>query len=200
MIAALVRRLWFNLSYWLPGKPPWDSGISPPELTALVEGSEGGAPPLPPGRLLDLGCGTGTNVLYLARHGWLAVGVDFAGQAIRQARRKARSAPPEVAARCEFHTADATKLEFLEPGFDLALDMGCFHSLAPRQRERYATGLARLMRPGGLYLLYAFQPDPEGPSGVSEADVAGTFAEAFQVVRVEQGTGRPSAWYTLCKT
>jgi SAM-dependent methyltransferase len=195
-VNSLVRYLWFNLSYWLPGKPPWDSGISPPELVAVVEGT-GGRPPHPPGRALDLGCGTGTNVLYLARHGWQAVGVDYAVSAVRGARRKASAQPPDVQARVAFHAADVTDLAFLQPPFDLALDMGCFHSLAPRQREAYAAGLARLLRPGALYLLYAFKPTDGWSGGVSEESVPQLFGGGFRVVNVEQGTGRPSAWYTL---
>ncbi len=195
-MAAFVRRLWFNLSYWLPGKPPWDSGISPPELVAVVEGAEGQAP-LRPGRALDLGCGTGTNVLYLARNGWQAVGVDYAGRAIALAREKAAAAPPEMAACCEFHRADVTNLSFLQGLFDLALDMGCFHSLEPPLRRRYAAGLAPLMRSGSLYMLYAFKPEAGIAAGVTEADVAAIFGQAFEVVKIEQGAGRPSAWYTL---
>ena len=42
-----------------------------------------------PGRALDLGCGTGTTVLWLAQQGWTAVGVDFSSLAIESARRKA---------------------------------------------------------------------------------------------------------------
>lgn len=189
-----MRRLFFNFWYWLPGKPPWDSGISPPELTQVVEGSAD-APALPPGRALDLGCGTGTNVIYLAQHGWRAVGVDFAGRAIAQARRKAKSAGADSLS--EFHVADVTDLSFLQPPFDLALDMGCFHSLDPSGRPRYAEGLARLLQPGALHLLYAFKPGGDGPPGVAAQDVLATFQAAFRAVKIEQGSGRPSAWYTL---
>lgn len=191
-----MRRLTFGLWYWLPGQPPWDSGISPPELKAVVEGpADNPASRLRPGRALDLGCGTGTNVVYLAQHGWQAVGVDFAGRAIARARRKAQAA--SLAARCAFHRADVTDLSFLQPPFDLALDMGCLHSLDPAGRPRYAAGLGRLLRAGALYLLYAFKPGGDGPRGLSEEEVLTVFQAAFRAVKIQQGTGRPSAWYTL---
>ena len=64
------------------GRTPWDTGITPPEVVEEVSGME-------PGRALDLGCGTGTNVLWLAQLGWIAVGVDFSQLAIESARRTA---------------------------------------------------------------------------------------------------------------
>ena len=64
-----MQQLWWNLVYRF-GKTPWDTGITPPELRAVVESGQ-----VPPGRALDLGCGTGTNVIYLARHGLEVVGV-----------------------------------------------------------------------------------------------------------------------------
>ena len=196
MNSTIIRWLWFNLSYWLPGKPPWDSGISPPELVEVVEGSED-RPPRPTGRALDLGCGTGTNVTYLARHGWQAVGVDYAGRAIRAARRKAAGLPPEAAARCTFYQGDVARLDLPGEKFDLALDMGCFHSLAQSQRGRYAAGLADVLRPGAIYLLYAFKPDDGWDGGVVEEHLPRIFGPAFRMIKVEEGKGRPSAWYTL---
>jgi SAM-dependent methyltransferase len=147
----------------------------------------------PSGRALDLGCGTGTNVVYLARHGWEAVGVDFVGRAIAKARGRARDA----AVGSRFFVGDVTRLELTGP-FDFALDIGCLHSIPVHGRAGYAAGLARVMRSGGSFLLYAFAPG--GPAvGLTGEDVRATFADAFDVVRVEEGKGRSSAWYTLVK-
>lgn len=181
-----MRRLLFSLWYWLPGRRRWDTGVTPPELERFVASH-------PPGRALDLGCGTGTNVVYLARHGWSAVGVDFAGRAIAKARRRARDA----GVSSTFVVGDVTQLAVAGP-FDLALDLGCLHSIAPSGRAGYAEGLGRAVRSGGTFLLYAFAPD--GPTfGLTADDVRTTFASAFDVMGVEEGKGRPSAWYTLVR-
>jgi len=153
---------------------------------------------MPPGRALDLGCGTGTNCIYLARHGWEVVGVDFSAVAIRRARRRARRAGVTV----RFYRADVTDLSFLDGPFDLALDTGCLHSVPSERWERYAEELARLVRPGGLYLLYAFslRPDRVVPRGFAPEEVRDLFAAAFVIEREEQGgdpSGPPAAWYWL---
>jgi SAM-dependent methyltransferase len=190
---------WERLMFWLAylrGRVPWDTNVTPPELVNTVEGPDA----LPPGRALDLGCGTGTNVIYLAKQGWQAVGVDFVGRAIQGAREKAQGA--DVAAH--FYAGDVTRLKAI-PGltgtFDLALDIGCFHSLKPERRKRYASGLVDRLRPGATYLLYAWGPRQgrlQG-RGVTPAEVKAIFAPHLQVLRVQQGEERgwPSAWYWL---
>jgi SAM-dependent methyltransferase len=189
----LDGRSWsFDLRYLL-GRPPWDTEVTPPEVAELIEGGE-----LAPGRALDLGCGTGTNCIYLARHGWEVVGVDFSILAIRRARRKARWAGGD----CQFYRGDVTDLAFLADPFDLALDIGCLHSLPPESWGRYAAEVARLVRPSGLYLLYAFTPRPDqsAPRGVAPEEVRSLFASAFTLEREEGGedlSGPRSAWYWL---
>jgi SAM-dependent methyltransferase len=189
----LGRKSWsFDLRYLL-GRPPWDTAVTPPEVVELIEGED-----LPPDRALDLGCGSGTNCIYLARHGWEVVGVDFSVLAVYQARRKARRAGVD----CQFYRGDVTDLAFLADPFDLALDIGCLHSLPPEGWERYAAEVARLVRPGGLYLLYAFTPRPDQdiPRGVAPEEVRSLFAPAFAVEREERGedpSGPRSAWYWL---
>ena len=65
------------------GTAPWDTGVTPPEVVELIEGDHP-----PTGRALDLGCGTGTNVAYLAAHGFEVVGIDFSRPAIERARAR----------------------------------------------------------------------------------------------------------------
>jgi SAM-dependent methyltransferase len=186
----MLRRLMFNVMY-RAGTPRWDTNVTPPELVALVER-------LPAGRALDLGCGTGTNAIYLAERGWDVVGVDFVGKAIAAARRKAAAAGVKI----DFRQGDVTRLESLEPPFDLAVDIGCFHGMQEDRRTAYATGLRRLLRPGGTYLLYAFKPVrvfAAMTAGLTEEDVLACFADGFESVQIEQGTRPPSAWYTFVR-
>jgi SAM-dependent methyltransferase len=190
MIHRLIYSLWYFFS------PPWDTGITPPEVVEAVEGPDA----LLPGRALDLGCGTGTNSLYLARHGWQVEGIDMAWTAIIQARRKARGTGLKVS----FHAADVTRLDFLQPAFDLALDIGCFHSLGPGGRRRYRDQLRRLLRPGGRYMLYAFGPR-QGflmDMGIMSDELQALFQPDFRLVRKERGTdpgGSSAGWYWLEK-
>ncbi len=170
------------------GSPRWDTGVVPPEVRRLVEEER-----LAPGRALDLGCGTGTSAIYLAVHGWDVAGVDFVPKAIAAAKRRAAEA--RVSDRARFLVGDVTALPDLGT-FDLALDIGCFHSLPRDRRARYAAGVAAVLRPGAPLLLYAFIQ--EGVPGVREDEVAATFSE-LEIVSADLGSdrGRTSAWYRM---
>jgi cyclopropane fatty-acyl-phospholipid synthase-like methyltransferase len=186
-LRKFLRRLFFN--FWYYRSPPWDTGVSPPELVAFIERH-------PPGRALDLGCGTGTNVLTLAHHGWEATGVDFAPRAIRIAKRKARQANIDV----DLRVADVTKLQDANRPFDLVLDMGCFHSLPPASKLDYINNLERLLEPGGTYLMYGFfnEAADSGP-GLVEADLE-KLKERLRLVERQEGTERgqrSSAWFSF---
>ncbi len=180
----MLHRLQFNLWYFF--RPPWDSGISPPELIQYLADHR-------PGRALDLGCGTGTNAITLARHAWQVTGIDFAARAIQIARRKAHSAGVAV----DLSVGDVTSLHRLSGPFDLALDIGCFHGVL--DRLAYLSSVERLLKPGGDWLLYAFFRPAEARRG------PGLDPEALELIRSHRfvlisrsdGTdkrGRPSAW------
>ena len=94
---------------------------------------------LPPGRALDLACGTGRHTLHLARLGWQVTAVDISQGAIRDLRQ---SAEPNLA--IDTLVADLEKHEFvIEPyAYDLICD---FHYL---QRDLFPQ-IRRGVRPGG---------------------------------------------------
>jgi SAM-dependent methyltransferase len=160
-----------------------------------------GARRLPPGRVLDVGCGTGTTTIYMASKGWDATGVDFVPRAIRAARAKAM----RIKSLATFMVGDVTRLHDLsiEPGFDLLFDQGCFHSLPEAAQPAYVREVSRMARAGATCLLYAFGPQPEDqrrpffPRGVTPDEVRARFAE-FDLVEARPGT-RPigSHWYTF---
>jgi SAM-dependent methyltransferase len=199
-MGLMRRRLRFIWRY-LRDDAPWDSGVVPPEIVAWIAAEEGNGHL--PGRALDLGCGTGTTSLYLAGHGWDVVGVDFAPNAIWQARRKARRAG--LAGRVALFGADVSRPDFLGDAspFDLLIDVGCMHSLAPQPRASYVANLARLARPGATYLLYAFEPRLGSDGRVMgidraglEALLGGTFALVDYVPGEDATQLAASAWYT----
>lgn len=185
----MMRRLFFELRYLL-GRPRWDTGITPPELIEHLETH-------PPGRALDVGCGSGTNAIEMARRGWQVIGVDFSSLAVRRARRKARAASLPL----EFQRQDATRLEGVRGPFDLILDIGCFHSLSPSDRGRYVGAVAQRLKPGGTLLLYAMvEGPPGGPGhGLDETSLAQILSPRLEMERAVRGEdhGRISAWFTF---
>lgn len=188
------RRWMFTLMYWR-GMTPWDTGITPPELRAVIEGVDA----TPPGRALDIGCGTGTNALYLARHGWEVFGIDFARPAIARARSRLRMAQRAdsgglaLAHKVRFVQGDATRLrEMGATGlYQLVYDIGCLHGIPRDRRARYAEEIAAVTAPGALFMLYSFEPRPDGgPIGISSGDLEDLFGRAFEVMKRERGSDR----------
>jgi cyclopropane fatty-acyl-phospholipid synthase-like methyltransferase len=187
----MLRKIWFNLSYYQ--KPVWDTGISPPELLSFITTHT-------PGKALDLGCGTGTNVITLAKSGWQVTGVDFASRAIRIAKQKAQ----HLGIKVELLVEDVTNLDSISDCFDLILDIGCFHSLIPKEHPKYLANIDRLLAPTGTYLLYVFyktQAEDLGP-GVTEKDMF-NLSKIFKLIDRMDGTERgvrQSAWYSFQKS
>lgn len=132
------------------GEVPWDDTLPPPEVQAQTA-------VLPPGRALDLGCGYGRTAIYLAQRGWQVDGVDFVPQAIEGANWRAQAA--NVASSAKFHVGSVADLDFLPGPYDLAVDVGCMHSLSEPMLLAYRDGLLRLLRPGALYLLFTHLRD-----------------------------------------
>jgi SAM-dependent methyltransferase len=185
-VQNLFRRLLFQ--YWYFSSPPWDTGISPPELIEFIETH-------PSGRAIDLGCGTGTNVITLAQAGWQVTGVDFAPRAIKLARQKLRQAGISA----EVQVNDATKLRGISGPFDLAFDLGCLHGIPKEAHGIYLNQLDRILAPSGFWLLYSFlrsSTDLSGP-GLDEADLS-RLSTRFTILSRRDGfdsnRGRASSW------
>jgi SAM-dependent methyltransferase len=143
------RQLLFRTFYRL-GFVPWDGHPLAKSLQDLVEGD--GA--LGPGTALDLGCGTGDNSIYLAKHGWHVTGVDFVAKALDKAKAKAAANKVNV----NFARADVTRLscEGIGSSFGLIVDNGCLHGMSPDDRDAYVREVTEVAAPDARLLLVEF--------------------------------------------
>jgi methyl halide transferase len=170
----MAERDW-NETYRDPTAPPWDTGFPCTQLRALV------APGIiKPCRALDLGCGTGTNVIFLAQNGFDVTGVDLSEVAIEKARQKAAAAN----ANARFVCASILALPDLGAPFEFVFDRGCFHMLQPPQRPDFVRQLLRVTQPGTIYFLLtgnAKEPLDPGPPTMSEEEIRASFARNFEI-------------------
>lgn len=188
----LKLRRWRLEHRYLVGNTPWDSGVSPPELVTYLDSH-------PPGSAIDLGCGTGTNVISMATYGWDVTGIDISRMAILLARRKIKS----TGVQAKLVRGDVVRAQVPDTSFDLALDIGCFHSLPPVQRPDYVQSVFSMLKPGSDYLLYTFISPEEGEGDWPRLqEVEALFQGPFILEKVERGhfAGRASAWHWLKKS
>ena len=171
-----IGSLFYRLAY-RSGRPRWDSTEPRPELVELAQGRL-------PGRALDLGCGTGTDSIYLASQGWEATGVDFAPQAIAMARSRAAASGSSAT----FAVGDVTRLR--EAGvrgdFDLVVDIGCYHGIPAGRRDAYVAEIAAVTKPGAdLYLAGVSNPPAAwrllGARGINADDLRRRFGAYFDL-------------------
>ncbi len=156
------------------GVPPWDIGRPQPAVVRLFE--EG----LIAGAVLDAGCGTGENALYLASLGVEVLGVDYVPAAVESARAKARARGLAV----DFRVQDALRLAELSRLFDVVLDCGLFHTFTDDERPRYVAGLRSVLRAGGVASILCFSEEERsegGPRRVTQAELRDALRDGFRV-------------------
>jgi len=179
--------------------PKWDTGQPSADLRkALEEGV------IKPGRVVEFGCGTGTDAIYMASRGFDVTAIDISPSAIAQALEKARKAGVAV----RFMLADA--LNPPEIGkFDFIYDRACYHEVRGQNLEAYLETLRKASRPGTRMLLLAGNANgPDlgfGPPTVSEEELRFDFTPLFNIEWLRESrfevypptAGLPLAWSVL---
>jgi len=164
----------FNLAYEDPHVPPWDIGRPQVEIVRLAQvGAVTGS-------VLDVGCGTGENALYLASLGHETWGADSSPLAIEKATKKAQ----ERRLKNTFLVRDALLLGDLGRTFDTVIDCGLFHVLSDEERSLYVRSVASVLRPGGNYYVLCFSDrklDSSGPRHLSREEIEGTFRTGWRI-------------------
>ena len=156
------------------GFKPWDTGRPDSHLISVVR-QKG----IRKGRALEVGCGTGTNAIWLAQEGFAVTAIDVSPTALAQARAKAD------AETCDFVLGDFMELPAPVSPFDFAFDLGCFHVFAePEQRSTFAKQVSNFLAPDGLWLCVAGNSDGGqlGPPARSALDIVFAVEPCFEIL------------------
>lgn len=180
------------------GQTPWDSGIRSRELARLLD--SGG---LAPCRAIELGCGTGTNAVFLAEQGFTVTAIDDSEPALEQARRRAA----EAGAAVRFLKADLCDFQLDVGVFDFVFDRGCYHCVRTVDLPGYLATLERITQPGSWYLCLtgnANAGSENGPPPVRDDEIRSELSSLFEIEFLREfhfedpgGVDGPLGWACL---
>ncbi len=107
--------------------------------------------------VLDLGCGNGRNLIYLAEtFGTTGVGYDVSGEAVAQARKKSEKLPITYTVR-----SIAKPIPLADESQDIVLDMMTSHFLNEQERAELLKEIHRVLKPGGWFFYKTFLLDED---------------------------------------
>jgi SAM-dependent methyltransferase len=160
-------------------RPGWDKGLPSSHLKAAAESGA-----IKPGRAVVLGCGTGTNAIYLAQMGFDVTAIDVAPTALNLAQQKAAEADVKVRWLLADVLAPPADLE----AFDFIFDRGCYHGVRRNNAHGYVKTVKRLSRSGTHILILAGNANEErhyGPPRVKEEELRSDFSSDFDFIRLD---------------
>jgi len=163
---------------YLEGNLPWETGREDFNLVKTL--TEFGIKPCD---VLELGCGTGNNAIWLARNGYKVMAVDLSEEAIRRASQKISEAGVPVSMAC----LDIMRDPLPEGPFGLVFDRGCFHSFDELEDRRMLSEKVHRSMSDGAYWLSLIgssdgPPRDMGPPQLSVLDVASSVEQYFEII------------------
>ena len=178
---------------------PWDAGRPDFNLIEVVTER-----PILPCKVLDIGCGTGDNSVWLAQNRFQVIGADASDIAIAKAREKASKAN----VTCDFVLVDFLKGRIDGAPFGFVFDRGCFHSFdSDDDRRRFAQNVAAHLEDAGLWLTLVGNADEHrqgpGPPQRTARDIVWAVEPYFEILSLQSScfeSNRPNpprAWRCL---
>ena len=183
------------------GDTPWDVGQ--PDFNLIKTVTENNILSC---KVLDVGCGTGDNSIWLAQNRFQVIGTDVSDIAIEKAIEKASKAN----VKCDFILVDFLKNKIEGVPFGFVFDRGCFHSFSSKDdRRRFAKNVAAHLKKAGLWLTIVGNADEDrqgpGPPQRTAKDIVLAVEPYFEILSLQSshfGSNRPNpprAWRCLMR-
>ncbi|MCD4683903.1 MAG: class I SAM-dependent methyltransferase [Bacteroidales bacterium] len=166
------------------GDLPWNINRADYNLINVVTNE-----PIPVGKAIDIGCGTGDNAIWLAKQGFNVTGIDYSKNAIEMAKIKAED---KGANNTHFLFLDILNDKIPDGPYSFVYDRGCFHSFdTNKERKKYAGRTADLLMNGGLWLSLLGSHDDgrldQGPPKKTVLDIATAVEPYFEIQYIKAG-------------
>jgi SAM-dependent methyltransferase len=140
-------------------------------------------------RILEVGCGPGRNIWFLAREGFSFAGIDGSITGIVRATRRLDEDVPDWRSRGELRVGDIANLPFADASFDAVIDVEATYANSWEAAKAIFSGMARVTKPGGKLYSQTFatgcwgdgtgQPAGHGAWHCSEGPLAGAGLTRF---------------------
>jgi len=152
---------------------PWDVKRPDSHLMEIVAKT-----PIAPCRVLEVGCGSGTNAIWLAEQGFTVTALDLSESALELAKNK------KGIERCTLLLYDFLEKPFPANSFDFVFDLGCFHGFAtPSDRDLFARRVAGCLINGGHWFSICSSTDgpPICPTLRSASEIVCSVEPYFEI-------------------
>ena len=181
------------------GHTPWDHGTPDDNLIKLMEQR-----PILKCNALDIGCGTGDNVIWLAQQQFEVTGCDISNTALVKAREKAALSEVD----CSFILADFLTETIPGAPFGFIFDRGCLHSFTiAKERRQFAKNVVAHLEDGGLWLSLVGNADEQkrevGPPQLTATELTPAVEPYCEIISMTSGyfgspqKKPPQAWICL---
>jgi SAM-dependent methyltransferase len=181
------------------GDTPWDHGTVDHNLTEMLERYA-----IRPCRVLDVGCGTGENAIWLGQQGFDVVACDLSDTAIHKAEEKRLLRGSGV----RFVVADFIADDLPEGPYGLIVDRGCLHCMeSEADRAAFIRKVASLLDQEGCWFSLIGNADEGerevGPPQLTAAEVVSAVEPYFRILSLSSGffgsdqDDPPQAWILM---
>ncbi|MFQ5570567.1 MAG: class I SAM-dependent methyltransferase [Rhodothermales bacterium] len=153
----------------------WYDALFEPINAGLIAVGMKMLPPVKNLAILDVGCGTGSQLAAYQKAGGAVFGIDSSEAMLNVAREK-------LGDGARLHLGDATAMPFDDEAFDVVTATLVLHEMAAATRDAVIAETKRVLRPRGYLLFTDFHPGPLRP-------LKGWFMKVF-ITLSEMGAGR----------
>ncbi len=165
------------------GNTPWELERPDSNLIEIIKKEN-----ILPCKTLEIGCGTGSNAIWLAQNKFEVTGIDFSSLAIEKAKAKSQKQGVEV----QFLVKDFFEPPKGEIDFEFIFDRGCFHSFEDKEdRLTFAENVSRHLKEGGQWYSIIGNADDgprdEGPPMRSALDIVTAVEPFFEILFLVSG-------------